>query len=321
VAPEGGEADDERQVVGIGGAQGRVAEHELRLLPVGLVDELDAPAVRRHGRAQLERVGRRRRDVAHALEGAREAGAEVGRVDVARGGDHQVPPDEVALEVRGGLAGRHGLDRGGQPLGRVAVRVIAEHVAREESSAERAVIRPQLLDLRLELALRARELGGREGRAQEHVGDEREVGVEVPGEHVALEARLVGLRLDLERRAERVEGGVELLARLAARAPQRHLGREVGEPLAVPRILRRARARRDDQVHERHRAVALDDDERAARPLGARHAGRGGRALRARAPGAHLESSQSDGDEDTSRSHDLPALARAITTDRAPPEK
>jgi hypothetical protein len=82
------------------------------------------------------------------------------------------------------------------------------------------------------------------------------------------------LGVDLERRAQRVERGLELLARFAARAAHRHLGGEVREPVAVARIDGRARARRDDDVHERDRVVALCDEQRPARTLGARHGGR-----------------------------------------------
>ena len=51
----------ERQEVGIGGAHGGVAEQELGLLPIGLVDQLDAPALGRDRLAQLQRVRLRRR--------------------------------------------------------------------------------------------------------------------------------------------------------------------------------------------------------------------------------------------------------------------
>ncbi len=148
-------------IVAVGGVQGGVAEHELRLLPIGFVDQLDAPPLERHRRAQLERVRRRRGGRRETVEGPRQRGGERFGIDVSGEGEDQVASPEVAAEMRGGLRGGRRVERGRQAVDRMAVGVLAVDVAQEEALAQLAIVVAVLVDLSLDLLARAGKLGRR----------------------------------------------------------------------------------------------------------------------------------------------------------------
>ena len=175
-------------------------------------------------------------------------------------------PDEVAAEVRADLLGARRFQRRRESVGGVAVGMIGVEVARRRSGPP---ARGRRCGARRSGPITSRRVrsssAAREGRPHQHVGQQRQIGVQVARQHLAFEARRVGRRRDVQRGAQRVQRRVELLARLAAGATPGPLGGQVRQPLAVARIGRRARARRDDHVHQRDGAVALDDQHRARR--------------------------------------------------------
>ena len=315
MAAERREGQGEGQEVRIARAHRRMTEHELRLLPIGLVDELDPPALGRHRLAQLQRVRLRRGPGGEAVKRLLEPGGQRVSVDVAREGEHQVLAHEVTAEVRAHLVGARRLQGRRDPVGRMAVRMVGVEVAREEAPAQRAVVVAELVDLTDHLAARAIQLRRRERGAHDHVGDEAQVSVQVARQHLALEARRIGERRHVQRGAQPVERVVQLLPRFSARPAACPLGREVHQPLAVARVGGRAGARGDHHVYQRHRGVALDDQHRPRRPdapEGRRRLGR--REVRVGRRGAGRQRRRQQRAD-----HDRASfLGRTTTTERAP---
>jgi hypothetical protein len=259
VAAERRQSEREREEVGISGAHGGVAEQQLRLLPIGLVDQLDAPALGRDRLAQLQRVRLRGGPGREGLEGSLERGRQRVGIDVAREREHHVLADEVTAKMRADLLGARRFDRRRHAVGGVPVGMIGVQVADKKPCGQRAIVVAKLVDLADHLAAGALQLRRREVRPHQHVRHQRQIGVQVARQHLALEARRVGHRRDVQRGAQRVQRRIHVLARLAAGAMPGPLGRQVGQPLAMARIGGRARTRRDDHVHERDGPVALDE--------------------------------------------------------------
>ena len=137
-------------VVGVGGVQRGVAEHELRLLPVGFVDQLDAPPLSGTGARSSSAFGGGAGAADRPWKSA-PAWRERVRFDVAGEREDQVPPAEVPAEVRRGLGGGGGVQGRLQPVDGMAVGVLAVDVAHEEARAEQAVVVAGLVDLPLRL--------------------------------------------------------------------------------------------------------------------------------------------------------------------------
>ncbi len=222
MAAEGRERHLERHQVRVGRGRPRVAEHDLGLLAIGLVDQLDAPAAGRDRHAQHRLL--LGRPLAQPVERARELRRQRRRLDVARRREDQVAADELLAEVRRDLVGGHVVEVGARAVGRVPVGVVAVQVLREEARAQRLVVVAGLVDLRLDLAPRALHLGGAELRAHHDVAQDGQERLQVARQHLADEAHRIRVGLHLERGAQRVERLVELRARAAARAPPRQLG-------------------------------------------------------------------------------------------------
>jgi hypothetical protein len=160
MAAERGQPHGQGDIVAVGGAQGRVAEHQLGLLPRRFVDQLDAPAAGRNRRTQLQRVDGRRRRVGEPLEGAAQRRRDRVGLDVAREREDQVAAAEVTAEVGGDLGGAGRLQHRLEPVGRVAVRVVGVEVVDEEAAAQLAVVVAGLVDLRRDLLAGSLQLAG-----------------------------------------------------------------------------------------------------------------------------------------------------------------
>ena len=151
-----------------------VAEHELRLLAVGFVDQLDAPPLERHRRAQLERVGGRGGGGRQAVEGLGQRAASASGSTSPVKAKIRFRPPKWCLKCAAVSDAVAAVERGRQAIDRMAVGVLAVDIAQEEALAELAIVVAVLGDLPLDLLARAGKFGGIEGGPDQDVGDERQ---------------------------------------------------------------------------------------------------------------------------------------------------
>ena len=85
--------------------------------------------------------------------------------------------------------------------------MIAVEAAVEEARAQRAIVVPLLVQLGEDLAAGAGELGGLEVGAQDDVGQQGQEGLEVAGQHVAGQARGVGIDVKTSPRSPQKQDG------------------------------------------------------------------------------------------------------------------
>ena len=290
---------------------------QLGLLPIGLVDQLDAPALGRHRLAQLERVRGGGGPAAQAAERALRAPrpSASGSTSPANAKTRFLPTKwrRKCAAISSGRAPPRsppgGRRAGGRRDGRRrgCARRNAPHSAR--SSLRSSSIWPAARGACVP-ARRRRRSGARGCRPAGARKASRLRASTSPSKRVESGSSSTSSVAPSASSAASI-----CLARLAARAAPRPLGGEVGQPLAVPRIGGGAGARRDHDVHQRDRPWC---SRRSAASPRARAAARP-RAVSGRA-GRHGRGDVTASVADQQRADHVRAsrFGRATTTERAP---
>ena len=230
----------------MGARQGQVPHAHHRLHGVRLVHH-DQPA---RGRRRLDEARHRQVAPLPVAEDAADAGQRLVRGHVADDGQDRVVGDVVRAVERRQVGAADALQRGGRAVHRPAVRVPAVDELAEDDAGHVARIVLADLHARQQLAAVALDLGRVVGRPARDVGQQVEGEVEVVLQHQDVDEAQVAPGAHGEAAADVVDGRGQLLRAAAGRALVEQLGGHGGDAGQLVRVVRRAGADQQADVHD-----------------------------------------------------------------------
>ena len=255
-AAEDGRGRDERPVVRVARVCAEAADEDLRLRTLRLVDEEQASPLGRRG------LGERIVDARPLGHRADEQRAERLRLllrDRSGEAEHDVRLHEALGVRREHVLARELVHARGTSRGGARIRVTLEQRAPKGEAGEAAIVVAGVDQLGDRLALEAVELALVERRGAEHPGDELAEGLEVPADHLPVEADRRRPDVESDLAAEAIHGALDLGRRHALAAAAHHACGQSGEPVLALGVGERAAPQRERDRDERDDRGALDE--------------------------------------------------------------